>query len=134
MNKGRKEIIQNYNKIFEQNKLKTKIFIIEGSKDYIDYEDYLVYVSQSLAILDIVNENVDGLTLRCMEALFFSKKLITNNKAIKTYDFYNSDNIFILGEDNLEDISLFIRKPYKKLDKDILEYYDFESWLKRFER
>ena len=68
-----------------------------------------------------------------MEALFFEKKLITNNKDIKNYDFYNPSNIFILGENNIEDIKEFINKPYEKVEQKIIDYYDFEQWLSRFE-
>ena len=68
-----------------------------------------------------------------MEALFLEKKLITNNKDIKNYDFYNPSNIFILGENNIEDIKEFINKPYEKVEQKIIDYYDFEQWLSRFE-
>ena len=67
-----------------------------------------------------------------MEALFLERKLITNNTDIKNYDFYNHDNIFILGEDNINEIKEFINKPYKKIDQDIIDYYDFDQWLNRF--
>ena len=67
-----------------------------------------------------------------MEALFLERKLITNKTDIKNYDFYNHDNIFILGEDNINEIKEFINKPYKKIDQDIIDYYDFDQWLNRF--
>ena len=61
------------------------------------------------------------------------KKLITNNKDIINYDFYNSNNIFVLGEDNLDNIKEFIEKEYVEIDEKIINYYDFYEWLKRFE-
>ena len=64
--------------------------------------------------------------------MFLERKLITNNTDIKNYDFYNHDNIFILGEDNINEIKEFINKPYKKIDQDIIDYYDFDQWLNRF--
>ena len=74
-------------------------------------------LSQSNCILDYNQEGQVGLTLRPMEALFLEKKLITNNKDIKNYDFYNPSNIFILGENNIEDIKEFINKPYEKVEQ-----------------
>lgn len=133
MNKGRKDIIGSYNNQFINNQLKTKICIIETSKEAISYNEYLKLVGESNAILDIVMDNVPGLTLRCMESLFFNKKLITNNLDIENYDFYNPNNIFILGKDNMDNIKQFINSPYEPIDEDIVKYYDFEEWLKRFE-
>lgn len=132
MEKGRKNIINDLNKKFVQNDLTTKIHIIENEKDSISYEEYLAMVGESKAILDIIMGDVTGLTLRCMEALFFNKKLITNNSDIENYDFYNPNNIFIIGKDNLDNIKEFINKPYEPVDEKIIEYYEFEQWLKRF--
>jgi len=132
-NKGRKSIIEKYEKLFNENNVNNnKIIIIESEKDFISYEDYLELVGKSKAILDIVMDNVKGLTLRCVEALFFGKKLITNNEDIKNYTFYNPNNIFILGKDDITKIKEFIDSPYTEINKDIVDYYDFEQWLKRF--
>lgn len=130
--KGRKKEIQKIEIKLQQKELKTNFKIIESEKDYIPYKDYLNMVSKSKCILDYNQEGQIGLSLRPMEALFLEKKLITNNKDIKNYDFYNSNNIFIIGEDNIENINEFINKPYTKINQDIINYYDFEQWLKRF--
>lgn len=130
--KGREVLIENYNKIFQQKKLKTKLCIIKNEKNYIPYNEYLQLLSESKCILDILSPNQSGFTLRVMEALFLKKKLITNNKEIKNYDFYNKNNIFILEEDNTENIIDFIKSDYKTISKEIIDLYDFENWLKRF--
>lgn len=132
MDKGRKNIINDINKQFMNNKVVAKICIIENEKDAISYDKYLEMVGESKAILDIIMDDVTGLTLRCMESLFFSKKLITNNRDIENYDFYKSNNIFILGKDDIDNIKQFVDSPYEQIDKEIIEYYEFEQWLKRF--
>jgi hypothetical protein len=98
----------------------------------IPYERILELLSKSVAVLDFVSKGQYGLTLRPLEAIFFKKKLITNNTEIKNIDFYHSDNIFILGMDKLEDLPEFIKKPYVGTDKRILAKYDFSNWLGRF--
>ena len=130
--KRKDEILILKNKI-EELGLKTNFIIIENEKDYISYDKYLELLTQSNCILDYNEKGQVGLTLRPMEALFLEKKLITNNKDIKNYDFYNPSNIFILGESNIEDIKEFIEKPYEKVEQKIIDYYDFEQWLSRFE-
>ena len=56
--------------------------------------------------------------------------LIDNDKNI--INFYNPNNIFILGKDDINKIKEFIDSPYIEINKDIVDYYDFEQWLKRF--
>ena len=87
---------------------------------------------ESKALLEIVKEDVSGITLRALEGIFFGKKLITNNKFIKMYDFYNPNNIFILEDDNLSNLKNFISSKYEPIDKTIIDYYDFEEWVNRF--
>ena len=57
-----------------------------------------------------------------------------NNKEIKKYNFYNPNNIFILEEDNFQNINEFINTEYEEIDSEIIEYYDIENWLKRFDK
>jgi len=96
------------------------------------YYDYLQLVAESSAIVDLVQEGQDGLTLRPMEALFFRKKLITNSSSIINERFYNRENIFLLGSDDLRTIKSFITMPYREANSEDLNYYDVRSWLERF--
>lgn len=101
-------------------------------KKRIPYSKCLEYISKSKAILDYVSENQSGLTLRPLEALFFRKKLVTNDITIINRDFYRKENIFILDKDNLENLPDFLNSPYKPIGQDIINKYDFDSWIKRF--
>ena len=82
--------------------------------------------------MDIMADNQNGLTLRPMEAMFFKKKLITNNADIINYNFYNSENIFILGQRPLEEIPAFLDEPVREVPEDILDEYRMENWLEDF--
>jgi hypothetical protein len=95
----------------------------------IGYEDILQYISKSNAILDLVQDGQSGLTQRPMEALFFNKKLITNDKNILKADFYCKDNIFILGHDGLSHLAEFLRSPVTPVSSEIRERYDFGLWV-----
>lgn len=101
-------------------------------RDRISYNQYLDKISESKAILDIVAEGQTGLTLRPLEALFLKKKLITNDNSIVKRDFYNKQNIFILGLDDLDNLYDFINSPLIDSDEDIYLKYDFDSWIYRF--
>ena len=130
-NKGREEEINKVDKLFKNYNLETNLIIINKETDLISYDDYLKYVSESKAILDILAKGQNGLTLRCMESLFLEKKLITNNSDIKNYNFYNKNNIFILGEDDPDKLVSFLNSDYVKIENKIRYYYDYEEWLRR---
>ena len=95
----------------------------------IGYEEILQYISRSKAILDLVQDGQVGLTQRPMEALFFRKKLITNDKGILKADFYCRDNIFILGHDELDRMTEFLYSPFTPVSDEIREQYDFGHWV-----
>ena len=139
--KGRMSIINKIKKVCLENDLIANINIVKNPNyksndkikyvDNMDYEMVLENISKSKCILDINNQNQMGLTLRPLEALFFKKKLITNNFNIKNMDFYNPSNIFIIGVDSFDNIINFIKMPYIDIDKQIINKYTFDSWLKR---
>lgn len=97
----------------------------------ISYNDILDYISKSKCLVDIVQEGQTGLTYRPLEALFYNKKLITNNKSIIGYDFYNKSNIYILGEDG-RTLQEFIESKFIPWDKKIVNSYTIKYWIKNF--
>ena len=69
------------------------------------------------------------MTMRTIEILGLKRKLITTNKDIVNYDFYNSNNILVIDRDNPKfDIS-FIEKPYIELKEEIYKKYSLENWI-----
>lgn len=95
----------------------------------IEYTEIIGLIQKSKAILELNLSVQEGITLRALESLFYEKKLITNNSHIKKFDFYCRENIFILGEDNLNDLNLFLKTKYKKLDNSVKVDYMYDHWL-----
>jgi len=100
-------------------------------KNRIPYTELLHYTTRSKAVVDMVQLGQVGTTLRTMESIFYGIKLISNNAALKTYDFYNNNNIFILGKDNLVGIKEFVLSPFEKIDSEVLESYTFKTLIHR---
>jgi len=99
----------------------------------ISYERNLELVEQSRCLIDIYQKKQSGLTRRALEALFYNKKLLTDNPYIKNYDFYHPNNIYIINEyTNIEEISLFLTKEIYIIPNEIKQKYDVRHWLKRF--
>lgn len=101
-------------------------------KEFLSYEEILHMIAESKAIIDYVSENQSGLTMRPLEAIFFEKKLITNDQSIVKRDFYTKNNIFVIGKDDPAELKQFMDSAYQKIDEKIVEQYDFEQWLGRF--
>ncbi|WP_051907698.1 hypothetical protein [Flavimarina sp. Hel_I_48] len=139
VDKGRKKALIEIEKEMLKQDLKPNFYIVDdkyknlkSTNKSIAYLDYLKLISQSKAILDFVQKGQNGLTLRPMESIFFKKKLVTNDPTIKHQDFYDSDNIFILGIDDSKSLKSFLNSPYKKISDSIIEKYDCQKWMKRF--
>ena len=80
----------------------------------IDYKNKLLEAKKAFCLIDLKLESHNGLSFRFYESLYFQKKLITNNKDVVNYDFYNSNNILIVDYDNLikDDINSAGTKSY----------------------
>ena len=91
-------------------------------------ELYNIYAS-SKCILDIESPRQTGLTMRTIEIIGLHKKLITTNKDIINYDFYNKNNILVIDRENpYVDID-FINSPYEELDEQIYKEYSLKNWI-----
>lgn len=95
----------------------------------IAYETYLKNTLNSKIIIDLVINEHKGLSFRVFESLKYKKKLITTNKTVIDYPFYNSNNILILDENNFNQIQSFIEIPYQEIDVQITNTYSFSNWF-----
>lgn len=84
----------------------------------------------SFILIDIVRENQRGLSFRFFEAMAYQKKIITTNKNILNYDFYNPQNILIINENDIKIPEEFLKTPYIPLSEDLFEKYTLQSWVK----
>jgi hypothetical protein len=87
------------------------------------------YMSKSKCSLDMQHPLQTGLTMRTIEVLGAKRKLITTNPVIKTYDFYNENNIMVVDRKTPAIDLSFINSPYQEVDKNIYEYYSIEGWV-----
>lgn len=104
------EIMEAYRKCIKEG-LKCIFFITGVPKDeqiageglvydqIISYKRNIAYVRKSKCILEIMQKNADGYTLRLWEAIMYNKHLLTNNINIVNSDYYMVNNIHLLTED-----------------------------------
>jgi hypothetical protein len=124
--RNRKLIIQSKNKRKIEKYKNTGIEFIENP---ITFNEAEIYFDKSKVVIDIQKTIQNGLTFRVFEALGRRKKLITTNKDIISYDFYNPNNIFV-WEENCEEIpDYFFDTPYEDIDVAILTKYSLNNWI-----
>ena len=123
----RLDTLKNVAKFFKQNKFDYHFYVMDKQ----DIEDELItFFSKRMDNKTVVNHIQDGLTFRVFEAIGYHKKLITTNKDIKTYDFYNSNNIYVI--DDVKNISIplsFFETDYEEIPKQIVEKYMLKNWV-----
>lgn len=104
---------------------------IEFISDPLTYGEMLQHVQRYEALLDFDNAAIHhGLSFRIFEALFYRKKIITNNLLVKNYDFYHPNNVFVWEGSNLLKLKDFLNKPFVEIDSAIINKYSFGNWVK----
>ena len=102
-------------------------------KKPIPYEKLLMKLMHTRCVLDIAPENQEEVTLRVYEAIFCKKKVITNNPNVRKYQFYDRNNIFIMGEDSESELKAFVMGEFIESEKTRTIWdMDFERWVERF--
>jgi len=131
--KDRGDILEDCKKTLESHGLHCFFLTLRKGENEMTYQKNLECTMNSQCLVDITNtDEQTGLSLRPLEALFFNKKLITNNQSIKNYPFYHPNNIFIWGEDKEEDLLSFMNMPLQPIPDKIKEKYEINYWIKTF--
>ena len=106
------------------------LFVMPSSlPEYITYAENIRNIMRSRCIVEILQEQQHDMTLRPLEAIAFRKKLLTNNPSIIEYPFYNPQNIFVLGKDDIQQLTTFLSLPYIDVDENTVERYDVNTWF-----
>lgn len=85
--------------------------------------------SRSLAIVDIEHPQQRGLTMRTFETMGSHKKLITTNAQVRTYDFFNDDNICVVDRAVPRVPSAFLESPFVPILPELYRRYSIEGWV-----
>ena len=85
--------------------------------------------SKSKCIIDVEHIAQHGLTMRTIEMVGMQKKLITTNKNIKKYDFYNENNICIIDRKEPVVSKKFLDSEYVQIEKSVLERYSLNYFV-----
>lgn len=142
----RLEIIKHFSALAKKLDLKThfKLFVnnfkrkVDRTEDDIainnqmqSYSEMISTSAVAKAVVDCKYPEHNGLSFRFFEALYFSQKIITNNRAVAQLDFYNENNVLIFSDFREIDtavLSDFLLKKYIPAADSVLEKYSFSTW------
>lgn len=135
--KGRAETLLAFEKSLQDMGLRTNFHICADRrfmtwkkpyyKPLLQYQQYLDFVGQSRALLNIAQAGCTATTMREVEAAFHQVKCVTDNKAIMEDEIYHPSRYFVLGVDPIENLPAFLESPVVPLTEE-------EAWLVCFDR
>ena len=125
VSKGRADLIGAVYKRLRKAGAKTDFFVsgiekkvkrIEGIyyNEWLSYGEVLNHIQNTNCIVEIMDGNQEGVTLRTMEAVCYNKKLLTNNASLKKTKYYSTGFIQVFS--NLEEIDAEFVKRREAVD------------------
>lgn len=93
-------------------------------------EDVLEVFYASRYVLDLPRDNQGGLTMRVLESMAAEKKLITTNKTVRDYDFYDPADVYVYEGGKIDFESGFFKEPFRPIPPEILRKYSLASFVK----
>ena len=84
---------------------------------------------RSHAVIDIEHHKQRGATMRTIEALGSRRKLVTTNKSLRDYDFFNSNNIQIIDRKKPFINRDFLSTPYEIVPDEVRRRYCLSRWV-----
>lgn len=97
----------------------------------LSHKQILDAYSHTVALIDVQWPHQRGLTMRSIEALGARRKLITTNRDIVNYDFYDEANILVIDRNRPHVPRDFVETPYRPVPCPIYDSYSIASWLRR---
>ncbi len=109
-----------------------QIFKKKIYKKFLPYDKLLCKQAASKAVLELVPSSLKETTMRTIDAMCLHQKLITNNTNIVSMNYYDGNNIFVMGRDRAEDLKDFIEGPFHPIPEEVWNELSLEKWVERF--
>ncbi|WP_310992335.1 hypothetical protein [Aequorivita marina] len=101
------------------------------SQDRMNQDELHENIAKSRAVLDLLRIDQTGISFRVFEAMGFQKKIITSNKYIQDFDFYNPENILIIDPENPLIPESFLKTAYVPIPQEVYRKYTLEGWVEK---
>lgn len=116
-----------YKKVFDSNFYQFDYKKLSSQK--LSHMQIVELYKKSNCILDINHPNQQGLTMRTFEALGAGKKLITTNRSILEYRFYNPANVMIIDRSFVQIDHEFFSTPFMEYTEKEFYKMSIDGWI-----
>ena len=130
--KGRRQLLARMEAALQAQGCSTRFCIAGVNSPRLTYAQVLQGIAGCRVLVDCKCSGQQGMTLRPLEALFYGKKLLTNDSRLAGEAFYHPDNIFIWGQDDPVRLGSFLHSACRPVRPAILAQYGLERWVERF--
>lgn len=93
------------------------------------YETYVAWTRQAEAVLDFPHPMQTGLTMRTLEAIGLGKKIVTTNRDIVNYSFYDPESVCVLTEEHPMIPDGFLNGTPAAYNPEIVKQFSLHQWL-----
>jgi hypothetical protein len=97
--------------------------------DVLPRKETIRIMNNSRVLLDIAQPKQEGLSFRIFEAMKLEKKIITTNRSVTAYDFYDPNNVFVWENENTIPVLDFFTSSYSPLPTDVFTKYSLQKWI-----
>lgn len=106
-----------------------KIDLKKVRYEQLNHQEIADLYQRSKAVLDIQKPFQNGLTMRTFEVLASGTKLITTNKDVLHFPFYNANNIVVIDRENPVLEPSFFETPFQPLSEEEKFQMSLDCWL-----
>jgi hypothetical protein len=93
-------------------------------KSKLSYKEYLNLQLNTHIVIDFVQDKQSGLTMRTIEAIRASKKVLTNNPHVLSEPIYATGNVFYFTQDtSSKELEEFYKRPFSHIDETLICAY-----------
>ena len=98
----------------------------------LSYAENIEIARKSRCLLEIIQKNQTGATMRAIESIFLNCKLITNNPYAQTMPGYSPDRVLMLDDVTPETLKAFLDSPHAPPPASALAQPEINHWIKIF--
>lgn len=99
----------------------------------IPYVEILRMTGTARAVVEIPQAGQRGSSLRPVEAVLMGRSVLSLTSDIRAERLYDPERVFIVGRDRWDGLEQFVERASAGPVQDIVDYYDFSSWIRRFD-
>lgn len=103
------------------------------TRQHLSYAENIALARRSKCLVEVVQANQTGPTIRALEAAFLGKKLITNRQHAQEAPTYTAANVWITSSVTQAGLQAFLSTTPEELPPQILAQHEIRSWVKNFE-